>query len=221
MNSEKDFAVIFDMDGVLIDSTKSNWDSFNVLLAPKINFDKTLIKRYLGQSLRDQIALWKKEHDVDVGDVEEFTKKANAIQIEILKADMKPNKELLQLLEELKEKNVPIAVGTSSQRPRTESMISLFALEKYFNTLVTASDVIEHKPNPHVFLEAAKRLGVSPERCVVIEDAASGIEAAKRGNMKAIGFLTEWNSREELRNADLIISGFEELSYEKLEELFD
>lgn len=81
-------------------------------------------------------------------------------------------------------------------------------------------NIEEHKPNPHIFLEVARLLKEAPEKCVVIEDAATGIEAAKNGKMKSIGFLTEWNSREELNNADKIISNFGALSYEELERMF-
>ena len=86
--------------------------------------------------------------------------------------------------------------------------------------VIAVDDVAEHKPNPHLFLMAAKRLNISTKYCVVIEDAASGIEAAKRGHMKSIGYLTKYNTKAELRKADLIIKNFSELSYQRIKKLF-
>ncbi len=221
MNTKTPFAVIFDMDGVLIDSTKHIWDSFNIMLEPKrFRFNATHIKKYLGNSLRDQVLMWKADHGIDVGDYKEFSAKANVIQLELMGKSLIPNANLLHLLQELKKKKVPMAVGTASQRPRAEKMLDLFGIRDYFEVLVTANDIEKHKPNPEVFLKAAEELGIAPERCVVIEDAGSGIQAAKNGGMKAVGFLTEWNDREELSGADALINGFADISYERLRNLF-
>lgn len=221
MDQENTFAVIFDMDGVLIDSTKYIWESFNTLVEPfGVHFDEIAIKKYLGHSLRDQISMWKEEYGIDVGDANVFSVKASAIQKELLGNVTKPNEDLLQLLQSLKERNVPMGVGTSSNRSRAKSMLLIAEIDHYFSALVTAEDIFEHKPNPHIFLEVARLLNTLPESCVVIEDAATGIEAAKRGNMKSIGFLTEWNSKDELHTADKTIGNFQELSFEELEKMF-
>ncbi len=222
MEQNPSFAVIFDMDGVLVDSTKYIWESFNQLVEPMgIHFDETAVKKYLGNSLRDQVAMWKEDYGVDVGDAIEFSTRAHKIQKELMSTNTKPDENLLKLLQNLKEKNVPMGVGTSSSRARAVNMLAVANIDRYFNALVTAEDVLEHKPNPHIFLEVAKQLGVSSEKCVVIEDATTGIEAAINGNMKSIGFLTEWNSKEELFKADKIVDSFKVLSYEELKKMFD
>lgn len=221
MNQEKKFAVIFDMDGVLIDSTKYIWESFNVLVEPTgVHFDETAIKKYLGNSLRDQIAMWREDYGIDVGDEKEFSIRAHEIATKLMNENPKANEDLLVLLKELKEKNIPMGVGTSSTRDRAHSMLSVANIDKYFTSVVTSEDVTEHKPNPHIFLEVVKQLGVDPKNCVVIEDATTGIQAAKNGNMKSIGFLTEWNSKEELCEADKVIDSFKILSCEELERMF-
>ena len=113
-----------------------------------------------------------------------------------------------------------MAIGTSSQSDRAKSLIRLLGIEEYFSVFITANDVNKHKPDPQVFLEAAKKLGIIPENCVVIEDAPVGIEAAKRGNMKAIAILRDYNTKEELKKADLTINSFSELDYDKLSGFF-
>jgi len=222
MGQSNIFAVIFDMDGVLVDSTKHIWESFNQLAEPLgVHFDEMAIRRYLGNSMKDQIVMWREDYGVDFGNAIEFSIKAHKIQMGLTNANSKPDKELLRLLQDLQERNVPMAVGTSSGRVRADNMLSVLGIDHYFDAVITADDVIEHKPNPHVFLEAAKQINASPVNCVVIEDAATGIEAARNGHMKSIGFLTEWNSEEELSQSDMVIRGFGELSYNKLASMFD
>jgi HAD superfamily hydrolase (TIGR01509 family) len=220
MDTKNTFAVIFDMDGVLIDSIAHIWESFNRLVEPlDIHFDEASIRKYLGHSIRDQVAMWKEDYGIDVGNEHNFSLQAMKIQNELM-ANSEPNIELLQLLQSLKERNVPLAVGTSSSRARAEDMLAAANIEQYFDALVTADEVAEHKPNPHIFLEAARQIHTPPLQCVVIEDAATGIRAAKNGNMKSIGFLTKWNSREELYEADKLVTSFKELSYGELAQMF-
>jgi beta-phosphoglucomutase-like phosphatase (HAD superfamily) len=113
-----------------------------------------------------------------------------------------------------------MGVGTSSTKDRAHKIISFLNIDEYFTTIVTSEDVKEHKPNPHIFLEVAKRLNISPENCIVIEDARDGIIAAKNGNMKSIGYLTNLNNTELLSDADMIINNFSKISYEELKTLF-
>jgi HAD superfamily hydrolase (TIGR01509 family) len=219
--NEKSFAVIFDMDGVLIDSPKYIWESFNILVKPYgIHFNDSDIKKYLGKSLQDQIVEWKKDYNVDVGDFKDFSSKALTLQMELISKNIKTDEDLLKLLKELKNNNVPMGVGTSSTKDRAHKIISFLNIDEYFTTIVTSEDVKEHKPNPHIFLEVAKRLNISPENCIVIEDARDGIIAAKNGNMKSIGYLTNLNNTELLSDADMIINNFSKISYEELKTLF-
>ncbi len=217
MNQNTQLAVIFDMDGVLIDSTKYIWESFNQMVQPfGVHFDVAAIKKYLGTSLRDAIALWKEDYGIDVGEPSEFSPKSHSIAMKLMEENAAPNPGVLQLLQDLRKNEVPLGIGTSSYAWRAEELLSMVGIRDYFDVLVTADDVSEHKPNPHVFLEAARQLGVAPAHCVVIEDAASGIQAAQNASMKSIGYLTEWNDANELRAADRTIRSFDELSYDVL-----
>ncbi|MDD3531071.1 MAG: HAD family phosphatase [Candidatus Pacebacteria bacterium] len=216
MSQSQTFAVIFDMDGVLVDSTmeiriafKKTFETLGFKLDPMSN------PKYSGRSLADQVSLWKEDYGIDAGDPNVFSRKAFAFEKEMI-ATKSADLELRRLLIELKDKGVPMGVGTSSKGYRAEEILTMLGIRDFFAALVTADDVTEHKPNPHVFLEVARHLKTPPEKCVVIEDAATGVEAARNGCMKSIGFLTEWNSEEELSRADGVIRGFAELSYDGL-----
>lgn len=214
------FAAIFDMDGVLINSTKIIWEANNEQMAKYgVSFDSKDIKEYLGLSLRDQIAIWNKKFNLNLN-WEEYAKESRETQLKKMSNNPSVPENLVPLLESLKKHNVPLGIGTASSKIRAHKMIELAGLSRFFPVLIGAEDCQKHKPNPELFLEVARRLNVDPRECVVFEDAANGIKAAKNGNMKAIGYLTDYATKEELHEADLIISNFSEISYEKLEKMF-
>jgi HAD superfamily hydrolase (TIGR01509 family) len=213
------YAVIFDMDGVLVDSHDLIWKSHNEVLGKQgIHLTEQDIKRYLGKSLRDDVEDWKTRYGYN-SDLETHTKASWEIQVKLLE-QMKADKGLIALLEELKAKGIPLGVGTSSQRFKAEKILELLGIEKYFPVLVTANDVHLHKPNPDLFLEVARRLEIHPRNCVVIEDAGNGIEAAKRAGMITVGYINGKNGYEEVKEADKVIKDFSELSHKTLQGLF-
>jgi len=214
-------AIIFDMDGVLINSNKYNWESFNILLKESgIHLSKKDIKKYLGISARDILKRWKREYGLKDCSVEEFSREAGEIQLKLMKKELHPNKSLNRFLNEAKENGIKLAVATSSLRWRAEKILELLQLKDFFDAIITSEDVENHKPHPEIFLKAAKQVNENPEDCIVFEDAIAGIEAAKKSNMKCVAIKTEFNSKKELKNADLIINNFSEITLKKLEKLF-
>jgi HAD superfamily hydrolase (TIGR01509 family) len=214
-------ALLFDMDGVLVDSTFAIWTSYSTLLKDEnVHFSEEYIKKNLARSLRDNLAAFKKEFHIKDYDLMDFSKKTGAIQLDMLKEE-KVDINLIKLLEQAKKHNIKCAVATSSTRWRAENILDIIRIRKFFDVVVTAEDVTSHKPAPDVFLHAAKSINVKPEECVVFEDARNGIEAAKAAGMKSIGKLTKYNSMDELERADLIINDFSELNLEKIRELFE
>ncbi len=214
------FAVIFDMDGVLVDSTKLIMFSFNQILNRHgINIPDGEVKHYLGLSILDIVRLLKEKYNV-VFEPNRFIEEANKIQLEMMKKELKVNTSLLNFLKELWDNNVPMGVGTSSYIDRANKMLTLLGIKKYFSAISTAEEIKEHKPNPHIFLDVAKKLKADHKRCVVIGDALVDIQAARKGGMKSIGYLDSYTTREQLDGADLIVENFSELSYEKIRRLF-
>lgn len=213
-------AIIFDMDGVLINSTKYIWKSFNKILGEEgVFIDDKSIKKYLGFSLRDKLKLWKKDYGIKEYDLEEFSKRAGELEFSYYRHRLGENENLKTLLKELKGKGFKLAVATSSLRWRAEKILDLLGIKDYFEVIITAEDIEKHKPNPEIFLKVAKKLNVKPKNCVVIEDAASGIEAAKRGEMKVIALLTKFQGKEDLKEADLIIKHLDELNWKLINNL--
>ena len=206
--------IIFDMDGVLIDTPKFAWRSHNLLLSNfKTHVSDEEIPEYLGRSLIDQVNLFRKNFNIDIN-VEEYIKEFEE-DAQHYMDNIQKNEALVNLMEKLKKKYV-LGVATSSNKDRASTILKNLGVSEFFNVVITADDVNKQKPDPAIFLEAAKKLNITPDESVVIEDALNGIEAAKSGNMRTIGLVTKYLSVETLSEADLVIDSLEELN-EKLE----
>jgi beta-phosphoglucomutase-like phosphatase (HAD superfamily) len=110
-------------------------------------------------------------------------------------------------------------VGSSTPRINIETIFGMTGLAKFFRAVVTAEDVKNGKPAPDVFLTAAERIGATPERCVVFEDALVGIEAAHAGGMKCVAVATT-NPLDVLGHADLAVASLCDVTVARLEALF-
>ena len=116
----------------------------------------------------------------------------------------------LAALKELKKRGIKIAVASNSRNAKP--IIKQVGIEQYLDAIVDGHEIENSKPDPEVFLLAARNVGVEPGDCIVVEDAIAGLEAAKRAGMKALGIGT----RERLPNADIVVSDLASISVDKL-----
>ena len=124
-----------------------------------------------------------------------------------------------ELLEALRQEGIPRAVGSSTPRENLNALFAATGLDSLFDAVVCGSDVTHGKPDPEVFLAGAAFLGLQPGRCVVIEDAFAGIEAARRAGMKVVGVATT-NPIESLNQCDMEVVSLEEVTPLSLANLF-
>ncbi len=205
-------AIIFDMDGVLIDSPKYVWKSFNIILGEEgVHVDDKTIKKYLGKRLKDQLQMWKEDFKIKDYDADEFSKRAGELELGFYKKELN-DLNVKNILVNLKKSGFKLALATSSSKWRADKILNILKIKDYFKVMITAEDVEKGKPNPEMFLKATEKLNVKSEECVVIEDVVNGIQAAKNAKIKVIALLTKFHSREELKDADLIISSLDELN---------
>jgi beta-phosphoglucomutase len=113
-------------------------------------------------------------------------------------------------LQELKRRGIKIAVASNSRNAKP--IIKQVGIGQYLDAIVDGHEIENSKPDPEVFLLAAKSVGVDPARCVVVEDAVAGLEAARRAGMKALGI----GSRERLPNADIVVPDLSRISIDQL-----
>lgn len=204
------YAVIFDMDGVIIDSNPFHKISLRQF-CEKYGYhlsDQELINKIYGRTNKDWIAnlfgaLSKEE-------LSRYGEEKEALFREIYKNDISALRGLPEFLESLKEKNIPIAIGTSAPRSNVDFVLASTGLEKYFSVILDESNVEQGKPNPEIYLKVAAKLGYEPGRCIVFEDSLSGVESAQRAGAKVVGVATT-HTFDELNHTDFVIQDFMDL----------
>lgn len=115
------------------------------------------------------------------------------------------------LLAELRRREIPVALASSSARHVIETVLARFGLREYFSAVLSGAELPASKPDPAVYLLAAEALGVEPEGCVVLEDADAGITAAKRAGMYCIAYRNPCSGEQSLSGADLIVDSIAEI----------
>lgn len=226
----QEFAVIWDQTGVLFKNGRTYVQKTfeKVFQKHGINIPKECFnEKYRGNSLKTQMEMWEKDFNVKFPlTVDEFSKESVKLGTELLEQNKENERDenLINLLEELKAKNVPMAITTSSTKDRAKNILKILEQDKYIDVLVGVEDVKNHEPAIDALELTSKKLGVPLFKCVVIEDGVSGLKAAKKAGCKTIGFAAHGEEQEQAitnENPDLIIKDFSELSYSKIESLFN
>jgi HAD superfamily hydrolase (TIGR01509 family) len=196
-------AVIFDLDGLLVDSTPLQLEANRRFLSL---YDKPVLSGRGREGMRiiDIIEDFKDIYNLP-GDIEELYKKRQEIFLEIVKSDLKLFDGVTQLLEKIKSRNLKIAMGTSGDTDYIKSFFNKFPdLPKYFSVVVTGDEVMRGKPYPDIYLEVIKKLAIKPQEAVVVEDSVNGIAAAKSAGIQVICVPNQNYPNADYSNADKI-----------------
>lgn len=206
------------MDGVLIDSVKYHWQAMNEVLGEYgIHVTDEQLPKYIGRPLRSQLEQLGSENSIEL-DYDTVNQKTTAIK-QVLLENIQPKEGVVQLLELLKTNNMPMAIATSNSKDETVRRLTVAGIIDYFSKLVTEDDVTEHKPDPAVYLEAAKQLGANPKDCVVFEDAPAGVQSAKRAGMVCIAVQTPFTNEVDLAIADTSVVSLSDVDMALIEGL--
>lgn len=207
-------AIIFDMDGVLVDS-----EPFHIEIENRqFRLNKLFISddehlKYMGIA---SDVMWKKiaERHILQLPVEELIEQNRTESIrffsELAEIPVMPG--LFDLLEKLRTKNYPLAVASSSFPEIIDLILEKTELKNYFQVIVSSQEAGKSKPEPDVFLLAAKKLGVKPENCLVVEDSANGIKAAHAAGMSCVAFQGPGANPQNQKEADAFVKSYDQLA---------
>ena len=209
---------IFDLDGVIVDTAKYHYLAWKKL-ANELGFDFTKEQNELFKGVSRKRCL---EILLDIGNVTATQEQFDIWMVEKNKdylayiekmdtSEILPD--VLKVLDYLKGRDIPIALGSASKN--AAPILEKVKLLSYFDVLVDGNSVTKAKPDPEVFLIAAKKMNVKPEGCIVFEDAVAGIQAANTASMTSIGI----GDAKILSEADYNFNDFTEISLDFLEKL--
>jgi beta-phosphoglucomutase family hydrolase len=207
----KDFkttAVIFDLDGTLIDNNsyhRQTWEKYLEKIGKQIS-EEEFNANMNGRTNEDAI---KYIFGKDISNEEsvKHTLEKEELYRKIYKPFIKPVAGLIEFLEILKSKHIAMAIATSGIQPNIDFMFENIPIKEYFDVVVNSAHIKKGKPDPEIYLKTASLLKVEPKNCLVFEDAGVGIKSAKAAGMKVIALATT-QPEEELAEADKIVDDF-------------
>lgn len=180
-------AIIFDMDGLMIDSERVTFECYQeILKGMNLTMDEEFYKTLLGKPLK---GIYQRFYDVYGNDfpIEDVIKDVHALMAKRFETEGVPIKTgLKSLLEYLKENNYKTIVATSSNRDRVDTILSQAKITDYFDDSICGDEVTKGKPNPEVFLKSCQKLGVNVDEAIVLEDSEAGIQASYDAGIKVI-----------------------------------
>ncbi len=210
-------AVIFDMDGVIVDS-EAQWKAVEAefFRATVTGWKDEHNDRITGLGVEDLHRFLVKEYDLTMGKVE-FLAHCDVSALKVYRDRVDCSEGFLELARHLKHRGVRTGIASSSPERWVRIVVERFELTPLLDTVVSADDVGGRtKPLPDLYLEAAARLDAPPGECLAIEDSAVGVLAAKRAGMKVAAYRTAHNEGQDLSGADFELGSFRGLDYERL-----
>lgn len=202
--------VIFDLDGTLVDSEPNYYEAGRRLLARYgvADFSWEHHTRFIGIGTRETLTALRAEYGIQAP-VDELLAGKNALYLELAGSSTEVFPEMRALVERLHGAAVPMAVASGSSREAIGAVLAVTGLDAYIPLYVSAEEVPHGKPEPDVFLEAARRMGAEPADCVVLEDAAPGAAAAHAAGMRclAVPYVTATAGDPAFLAAELLFAG--------------
>ncbi|MFY0591932.1 HAD family hydrolase [Roseivirga sp.] len=214
-------AIIFDMDGVIIDSEPLHQKAYFAMFKEvgisvsdvlydtlrgksTINVCRELINLFnLDRSAEDMVAIKRSHFDVIFNTDKSF---------DLISG-------VRNLIDDYHQNGLTLVLASSASMPTIDRIFDRFDLNRYFKAKLSGADLKASKPHPEIFLKATEATGFGPEECLVIEDATNGIEAAKGAGLFCIGFESIHSKNQDYRKADLVINDFEAIHYDRVKRI--
>ena len=220
-------AVIFDMDGVMIDSEPLWEKAERILLARRgIDYNPTYRDKIVGLNQKDSGKLLKETFNLPET-IEELLAERIEILLPLYEKELELVPGLITILKEVKESGFLLALASSSPYKVINFVLGKFSLNEFFSVVVSGESVEFGKPHPDIYLYTAKKLGACPEQgrriepseCVVIEDSINGVKSAKSAGMLCIAIPDKRLNQKEFQIADLVIDRLDKISVQLIKNL--
>lgn len=196
-------AVVFDMDGVLVDSEPVNFRAMQEMLAARgVRYTEADDRRFRGRRNLDVYA-WLRERGAVSATDEELERDLTARLTALIRAEVRPRPGVPEVPRTVRERGYRVALASSAVPAVIDANLAAVGLDSLFEVRVSGVEVERGKPEPDIFLETARRLGVAPARCLVVEDSRNGVLAARAAGMAVVAIPCEATRDEDLSAATL------------------
>jgi len=213
--------VIFDMDGVIIDTEPIHHHAFFTQFAELgITVSDALYASFLGSSTRNVFQQLKREFNLPQEVDELLRRKRELFNVQFdtdASLDLLPG--VRALIEDIQRQGIQMVLASSASKATIARVFDRFGLAPYFTHRVSGEDFAQSKPNPEIFQHAASLAKTPVAECIVIEDSANGVAAAKAAGIYCIGYASPHSAGQDLRLADRVIQDFSELSAVDIERI--
>ncbi len=204
-------AVIFDMDGIIVDSEPWQMKAFNLTLKPfNISLSEEDFIKLIGIRSIENFKQLKKKYNLPVS-AEELTETKNNYYKTILKNEIKPREGLIELLNFLFKNSYKIAVASGSIKKDVIDTLELLDIKHFFRVILSGDDVKEGKPDPEIFIKTADKLKIPYNECLVIEDSQTGVYAANAAGMQVIAIPTHYTQNHNFSKAVKVLKSLKEV----------
>lgn len=209
------------MDGVIIDSEPIHF-SIERKLFEELNIVVPIEEHYtfVGTSAQEMWQTIVSKHTLSIKP-EEMVRTARALYMDHINngTDVEPIDGVVELIQDLKKNDFKILIASSSHGEAIDAIVKKLELSNYLMARLSGTELERSKPDPEIFLRAAKLANSQPHECLVIEDSRNGVVAAKAAGMKCIGYLNPNSGVQDLSRADIVISSFSELNADLIKKM--
>ncbi|MDD5937066.1 MAG: GNAT family N-acetyltransferase [Clostridiales bacterium] len=214
-------AVLFDMDGVLIDSEPLHAKAFQISMKEYgLDLSEDYCYQFIGKTDRDFAKTLVQVYHLNYTDDDLLASKNKTLKKLEKEVGYPAIPYIKQLVMNLHANGIKLAIASSNSMASIKETADNLGLTEYFQEYVSGMDLEHSKPAPDIFLKAASMLSVDPSECLVIEDSCNGLTAAKTANMSCVGFFNPHSGQQDLSQADIIVEGFEEVDTSFLEMIY-
>lgn len=212
-------AVIFDVDGLIIDSEPLHLQAYNDILENYgIKISENEYSKIVGNKTEIILKYIKTKYSINES-IDVLLSLKNSRYQNLKKNNTVPRDGVLDLITKIYSKQYKLAIATSSNRKETNDVLSFLELTDKFDIVVSEDDVNYVKPNPEIFNFISNKLNISASNCVVLEDSERGIMAAKLAKMKCIAVPNSITKNNDFSSADIVVENFNQISIEILEDV--
>ena len=214
--------IIFDMDGVIVDSEPIHLSMTKELLKQfNIEISDQELHAFVGTSSRNMWGCFKEKFDLPIS-IEELLEQDKSKYFKYLREhNVMPIPGVVSLIEDIHKASCPMILASSASAENIDIVLSKFGIAHYFKFRISGANLKHSKPHPEIFLTSASITNTKPKNCLVIEDSENGVKAAKSAGMKCIGFKNHNSGGQDLSQADIVIESFENIDIKWIERYFD